>query len=65
MTALLLGAGCCSWCEHHCPCTNAYPPPQRCCPQGGYVAGEPAQGPIQAYVPPQRNCSCTCTCTPN
>jgi hypothetical protein len=65
-------AGCCSWCERHCP--NCHPPVQACapccpqpacCPTGtAYpppvtAAAPPPQGWQRPGYPQQMNCTCT------
>ena len=70
-------AGCCSWCEKHCP--NCHPPaqacapccpPPACCPgPAGYpppvtAAAAPPQAWQRTYPAPQTQMNCTCTPVP-
>jgi len=53
MFALLSGAGCCSWCEKHCPQSGTCCAPATCAP-AAYAA------PAPVYAPQVHN-GCTCT----
>jgi hypothetical protein len=71
LAALLASTGCCSWCQHHCPCAAppapvaaaspanpcCVPCPQTCCPANSVPLQAVPAPPAQPVYSPPNGCA--------